>query len=83
MTQYADTEDEYAPGTYIITGFHAKLLATNTPSKEIARFLGVQKSHVSEWKNGVRPIPPHHLLPLCRLWHCKPSDLTGNVQLEL
>lgn len=83
MVQYADSGDDYISGTYIITGFHAKLLATNTQSKEIARFLGVQKSHVSEWKNGVRPIPPQHLLPLCRLWKCRPSDLTGTVSLEL
>jgi DNA-binding Xre family transcriptional regulator len=71
------------PTTYVITGFHAQLLLNDVQSKEIARYLRVQKSHVSEWKNGTRPIPRHYLLPLCRLWKCRPSDLTGMVELTL
>lgn len=65
-----------------ITRFHAKLLATSTSSKSISTTLNVQSSHVSEWRTGKRPIPTHHLIKLCRLFHCAPRELVGWTYLE-
>lgn len=67
---------------HLITLFHAKLNATDTRNKTVATALHVQQSHVSEWKRGMRPIPTHHLISLCRLFHCAPRELVGWTHAE-
>ena len=53
------------------------MLTTGITPKQICQHLQVQRSHVSEWKTGHRPIPTYHLIALCRWWKMAPGDLVG------
>jgi DNA-binding transcriptional regulator YdaS (Cro superfamily) len=53
------------------------------PNYLIAVKAGFAPSRLSEYALGRRPMPPHHLIALCRVMGLQPEDIADDYELEL
>lgn len=57
-----------------------KMMEYSLNQTELARRMGVTQSTMSDWCHG-RVLPrSNRLEQLCKIFHCDPADLLGNVQ---
>jgi hypothetical protein len=59
------------------------LLPENRPNYIIAAKMGITPTRLSEYSNGKRAIPMHHLVIMTRYFNCEPEDITGRVDVGL
>lgn len=56
-----------------------KILETDTPQYIIGSMAGIHHSRMSEYCLLQKPIPPHHLVALCEVLDCEPTDIIGEA----
>lgn len=48
--------------------------------KEIAIACGMHPTRLSEYANGKKGIPVHHLMALCQYFDCSPNEIQGEAE---
>lgn len=54
-----------------------KLITADYPAFMIGGLAGVHPSRLSEYSRGLKSIPSHHMILLCKYFECEPDDLLG------
>lgn len=72
-------------GTFhlLVSKLAMRLLEINAPHSVVAELAGFPKTRLSEYKHGKRPIPIKHVIALCEVLKCEPSDIVGFEEAEL
>ncbi len=61
----------------VMTRLRYKILTADIPAFMIGGRAGIHPTRLSEYSLNKKPIPPHHLILLCKYFRCEPEELIG------
>lgn len=60
-----------------------KILSKGMYQKDVAAACGFPPPRLSDYIHGTRPLPPRHIILLCKVLECSPEEIMGEEYVDL